>query len=263
MGVYFYPRGGSAHVCRALAREFERNGIEVTVLSGSRSDLGEHALASSFYSGLDLRAVDFTPALRSEDPIRFDGPAGTAPMHGSYEDRRRGRGPGPGVSRRRGLRAPGRGLGAGAAAGRRRRRRPSLPAPPEPAQRGGGARVPGDPGARPRARHRAADAGADRRRRPGRLDARRALGRADIRLGGRLRAVGGQRPSQANGGPRPCSTSTPIASSALPTASTPASRRARSIAAPTGAATWSSGPRAGGRGRGREASSTRRPTSSR
>jgi glycosyltransferase involved in cell wall biosynthesis len=87
MGVYFYPRGGSAHVCRATAREFERNGFDVTVLSGSRSDLGEHALAPSFYSGLDLRPVDFTPALRSPDALRFCGPAGTAPMHGSYEDR--------------------------------------------------------------------------------------------------------------------------------------------------------------------------------
>jgi glycosyltransferase involved in cell wall biosynthesis len=87
MGIYFYPRGGSAHVCRALAREFERNDFEVTVLSGSRSDLGEHALAPSFYSGLDLRMVDFTPALGSSAPLRFDGPAGTAPMHGSYEDR--------------------------------------------------------------------------------------------------------------------------------------------------------------------------------
>jgi glycosyltransferase involved in cell wall biosynthesis len=88
MGVYFYPRGGSAHVCRALATELARNGREVTVLSGSRSDLGEHALATSFYGDLDLRAVDFTPALRSEDPLRFEGPAGTAPMHASYEDRR-------------------------------------------------------------------------------------------------------------------------------------------------------------------------------
>jgi glycosyltransferase involved in cell wall biosynthesis len=87
MGIYFYPRGGSAHVCRALAREFERNDFEVTVLSGSRSDLGEHALARHFYSGLDLRAVDFTPALRSAEPLWFEGPAGTAPMHGSYEDR--------------------------------------------------------------------------------------------------------------------------------------------------------------------------------
>lgn len=87
MGIYFYPRGGSAHVCRATAREFERNDFEVTVLSGSRSDVGEHALARSFYSGLDLRTVDFTPALRSLDALRFTGPAGTAPMHGSYEDR--------------------------------------------------------------------------------------------------------------------------------------------------------------------------------
>lgn len=87
MGIYFYPRGGSAHVCRALAREFERNEFEVTVLSGSRSDFGEHALASSFYSGLDLRPVDFTPALRSPDRLRFEDGAGTAPMHGSYEDR--------------------------------------------------------------------------------------------------------------------------------------------------------------------------------
>lgn len=87
MGIYFYPRGGSAHVCRAVAGEFERNGLEVTLLSGSRSDLGEHALAESFYAGLDLRAVDFTPALASQDSLRFEGPAGTAPMHGSYEDR--------------------------------------------------------------------------------------------------------------------------------------------------------------------------------
>lgn len=87
MGIYFYPRGGSAHVCRATALELERNDFEVTVLSGSRSDLGEHALARSFYSGLDLRTVDFTPALGSHDALRFSGPAGTAPMHGSYEDR--------------------------------------------------------------------------------------------------------------------------------------------------------------------------------
>ena len=87
MGIYFYPRGGSAHVCRAIAREFERNEFEVTVLSGSRSDHGEHALAPSFYSGLDLRPVDFTPALLGADRLRFEGGAGTAPMHASYEDR--------------------------------------------------------------------------------------------------------------------------------------------------------------------------------
>ncbi len=87
MGFYFYPRGGSAHVCRSVARELGRNGVEVTLLAGSRSDLGEVALASAFYDGLDLRAVDFTPAVRSPDPLRYVGGPWTAPIHGSYEDR--------------------------------------------------------------------------------------------------------------------------------------------------------------------------------
>src|SRR5690348_3062058 len=87
MGIYFYPRGGSAHATRALARELGRNGVEVTLVAGSRSDLGEAALASSFYEGLDLRAVDFTPAIRSADPLHYEGGPWAAPMHGSYEDR--------------------------------------------------------------------------------------------------------------------------------------------------------------------------------
>jgi glycosyltransferase involved in cell wall biosynthesis len=87
MGMYFYPRGGSAHSCRSLARELGRNDIEVTLLAGSRPDLGGEASAPNFYAGLDLRAVDFAPAISSPDPMRYRGPAGTAPIHGSYEDR--------------------------------------------------------------------------------------------------------------------------------------------------------------------------------
>lgn len=87
MGIYFYPRGGSAHVCRSIARELGRSGIEVTLLAGSRSDLGEVALASAFYDGLDVHPVDFTPALRSPDPLHYAGGLWTAPIHGSYEDR--------------------------------------------------------------------------------------------------------------------------------------------------------------------------------
>lgn len=87
MGFYFYPRGGSALGCRAIARELEANGLEVVVLAGSRSDLGEAAHAPSFYAGLDLRPVDFTPAIRSGVPLRYSGAVGTAPIHGSYEDR--------------------------------------------------------------------------------------------------------------------------------------------------------------------------------
>jgi glycosyltransferase involved in cell wall biosynthesis len=93
MGIYFYPRGGSAHVCRALAREFEHEDFDVTVLAGSRSDLGEHGFAPSFYSELDLRTVDFAPALESDDAIDFKSWPGTAPMHGSYEDRQGARDP--------------------------------------------------------------------------------------------------------------------------------------------------------------------------
>jgi glycosyltransferase involved in cell wall biosynthesis len=88
MGIYFYPRGGSAHVCRAIARQFERNDFEVTVLSGSRSDLDEHTDAPSFYAGLDLRPVDFAPSLRDPEPLLFDSEAGSAPIQGSYEHRR-------------------------------------------------------------------------------------------------------------------------------------------------------------------------------
>jgi glycosyltransferase involved in cell wall biosynthesis len=87
MGVYFYPRGGSAHVCRSIARQLEGNGLEVTLLTGSRSDLGEVGLAPSFYAGLDPHTVDFTPAIGSPDPLRYRGAAGTGPIHGSYEER--------------------------------------------------------------------------------------------------------------------------------------------------------------------------------
>jgi glycosyltransferase involved in cell wall biosynthesis len=70
-GLLFFPRGGSAQVALALARELPAHGCEVTVVSGSTgSGLGD---ASAFYEGLDVHAVDFS--------------AGDAPMQPSYEDR--------------------------------------------------------------------------------------------------------------------------------------------------------------------------------
>src|SRR5919202_720700 len=68
----FFPRGGSAHVARALAEALPAHGWDVTILAGS---LGGRAVgdAERFYSGLDVHAVDFA--------------AGDAPMHSSYEDR--------------------------------------------------------------------------------------------------------------------------------------------------------------------------------
>jgi len=80
----FFPRGGSAHVLRSLARELPAYGWEVTLVSGSRHD-GELGDAARFYAGFDVREVDYTAALRAPDPL--DPPAGAAPMHPSYEDR--------------------------------------------------------------------------------------------------------------------------------------------------------------------------------
>lgn len=69
-GLMFFPRGGSAHVARALARTLPSRGWTVRILSGSRPGHGD---ARRFYAGLDVHAVDFS--------------TGDAPMHPSYEDR--------------------------------------------------------------------------------------------------------------------------------------------------------------------------------
>ncbi len=68
--LMFFPRGGSAHVARALARELPAHGWDVTVLSGSLPGPGD---ARRFYAGLDVHTVDFArPGV---------------PLHPSYEDR--------------------------------------------------------------------------------------------------------------------------------------------------------------------------------
>lgn len=66
----FFPRGGSAHVARSLARRLPHHGWEVTVVSGSSPGRGD---ARAFYAGLDVVDVDFV--------------RGDAPQHPSYEDR--------------------------------------------------------------------------------------------------------------------------------------------------------------------------------
>lgn len=83
--ILFYPRGGSAHAARALARGLGEHGLSVTLLAGSRSGLGGHADAHRFYE--QVQAVDFDPALASPAPLEYEGPPGTAPMHPSFEDR--------------------------------------------------------------------------------------------------------------------------------------------------------------------------------
>ena len=119
----FSPRGGSAFVARALARCLRAEGVEITHVSGSRSDLeGDAGDARVFYGDLGVRAVDFAAALASDDPMAFAGGPGEAPLHPSFEDR-----PGqPTASSPRSTTSP---ATARSPRGRARSRPPARPAP--------------------------------------------------------------------------------------------------------------------------------------
>lgn len=82
MGLMFFPRGGSAHVTRSLARELVKIGCQVTIVCGSLRIPGRPGDAYEFFDGLDVRPLDYTAALDAEDPLRAE-----TPMHPSYEDR--------------------------------------------------------------------------------------------------------------------------------------------------------------------------------
>ena len=82
MGLQFFPRGGSAHVARNLARNLPAAGWEPRLVSGSLTYTGRPGDAGAFYSGLDVRPVDMSDAAASEDPMRAE-----VPLHPSYEDR--------------------------------------------------------------------------------------------------------------------------------------------------------------------------------
>jgi glycosyltransferase involved in cell wall biosynthesis len=82
MGLQFFPRGGSAHVARNLARELPAEGWRPTVLTGSVGPPGGAGNAETFYARLPVHALDMTAALTAPDPMRAD-----PPLHPSYEDR--------------------------------------------------------------------------------------------------------------------------------------------------------------------------------
>jgi glycosyltransferase involved in cell wall biosynthesis len=80
--LFFFPRGGSAQVTRALARALPEMGWRMTVATGSLGEPGDPRHAGSFYSGIDIAAVDYSPALQLADPL-----AALVPFQPSYEDR--------------------------------------------------------------------------------------------------------------------------------------------------------------------------------
>lgn len=84
--ILFSPRGGSAYAARALLRGLRARGWPVTLVAGSLGERGAAGDALSFY-GENVHAVRFDQAIASEQPLCFEGPPGTAPLHPSFEDR--------------------------------------------------------------------------------------------------------------------------------------------------------------------------------
>src|SRR5437763_6467558 len=82
MALLFFPRGGSAQVARYMARALPRAGWDVRLLSGSLGAPGDATNADTFFSGIDVRAVDYRAAREAPDPLAAD-----PPFHPSFEDR--------------------------------------------------------------------------------------------------------------------------------------------------------------------------------
>ncbi len=80
--LFFFPRGGSAQVARSLARALPAVGWELTLAAGSLGPPGEPTHAGSFFAGIDVHALDYSPALERAEPL-----AAPVPFQPSYEDR--------------------------------------------------------------------------------------------------------------------------------------------------------------------------------
>jgi glycosyltransferase involved in cell wall biosynthesis len=80
--LFFFPRGGSAQVVRSLARALPAAGWKPTLAAGSLGRRGEPTHAASFFAGIDVHPLDYSPALELAEPL-----AAPVPFPPSYEDR--------------------------------------------------------------------------------------------------------------------------------------------------------------------------------
>ncbi len=80
--LFFFPRGGSAHVTRALCRGLPSVGWQPTLVAGSLEASGQPTNATTFFAGIDVRPVDYTPAAEHGDQC-----VPSIPFQPSYEDR--------------------------------------------------------------------------------------------------------------------------------------------------------------------------------
>jgi glycosyltransferase involved in cell wall biosynthesis len=80
--LFFFPRGGSAQVTRSLARALPAAGWQLALAAGSLGRAGEPTHAASFFAGVDVHPLDYSPALELAEPL-----AARIPFPPSYEDR--------------------------------------------------------------------------------------------------------------------------------------------------------------------------------
>ena len=73
--LFFFPRGGSAQVARALARALPAAGWQMTLAAGSLGRPGEQTHAASFFAGIDVHALDYSPALELAEPLAAPFPS--------------------------------------------------------------------------------------------------------------------------------------------------------------------------------------------
>ena len=86
MGLYFFPRGGSAQVARYLCRALRGSRWEPMFFSGSVGTAAATSNAERFFRGIRCAALDYTPA-RSRWLHGDDAMMASVPMSASYEDK--------------------------------------------------------------------------------------------------------------------------------------------------------------------------------
>jgi hypothetical protein len=80
--LFFFPRGGSAQVTRSLARALPAAGWRLALAAGSLGGAGEPTHAESFFAGIEVHPLDYSPALECAQPL-----AAQVPFPPSFEDR--------------------------------------------------------------------------------------------------------------------------------------------------------------------------------
>ncbi len=86
MGLYFFPRGGSAQVARYLCRALRGSRWEPMLFAGSVGTAAATSNAERFFRGIRCAALDYTPA-RSRWLHGDDAMMASVPMSASYEDK--------------------------------------------------------------------------------------------------------------------------------------------------------------------------------